>query len=267
MAPVYGVLGYPIKLSLSKVMFEAAFYEYNMDAVFEYFDIHPDDLKHFLIEAKKRPISGFTVRAPHKEAILPLLDGLDKHAKTIGSVNTVMNVNGKLKGYNTEWSGTLRAIEDVIDLNEKRVLVLGAGGTARSVVYGCKSVKAEVTVLNRTIKKAKELADKFSVNAGFLGEIRKHRPHVLINTTSVGMSPNTDQSLVPSDFFLRGMVVMDMVYNPMETRLVREARRKECRIVPGQKLFLYQGQKQFELWFKKQPRLDKMEEALLEAIQ
>lgn len=264
MAPLYGVLGYPVKHSLSPAMFGAAFYAYDMDARYEHFEVHPDDIRMFLKEAREKPIMGFSVTIPHKESIMPFLDGLDKHARAIGAVNTVANVNGKLKGYNTDWSGAQKALEDVTELEGKSVLILGAGGSARAITYACAQAGAEVTVLNRTLKKAQELADQFNVNAGALNEISNYRPHILIHTTSVGMTPNVKESLVPADFFMRGMVVLDIVYNPLETKLVKDAKRAECRIVPGYKMLLYQGEKQFEIWFNKKPRTDKMEEALLE---
>lgn len=263
MTPLYGVVGYPVKHSLSPAMFGAAFYAYNMDANYEHFEVHPDELRYFLKEVREKPIMGLSVTIPHKEAIIPLLDGVDKHARAIGAVNTVANVNGKLKGYNTDFEGARRALEEASDLTGKKILIIGAGGAARAITYACAQAGADVTVLNRTIKKAQELAEDFGVKAGALSEISMHRPHILIHTTSVGMAPNLNESLVPPDFFMKGMVVMDIVYNPPETRLVKDAKKAGCRIVPGHKMLLYQGEKQFEIWFKKKPRTDKMEEALL----
>ena len=263
MSGLYGVIGYPVKHSLSPAMFAAAFYEYNMEDKYELFEVHPDDLGSFMREVKSRPISGLSVTIPHKEIILKHLDSLNAHAKKIGAINTVVNVDGKLKGYNTDWLGAKKALEEVTDLEGKKVLVLGAGGAAKAIVYACKQAGARVTILNRTLEKAKKIAEKFDAEAGHLSSIMNYRPHILIQTTSVGMAPNVTQTLVPKEFFMRGMIVMEIVYNPVETRLVKEARRAECRIIPGYKMLLYQGEQQFEIWFGKKPRTEKMEEAML----
>jgi len=177
-----------------------------------------------------------------------------------------VNKNGRLKGYNTDWTGAQRALEAVTSLEGKRVLVIGAGGAAASIVYACRKLGAAVTVLNRTEDKAKILADKFGCGYGLLDEILQHPADILVHTTSVGMAPNTGATLVPAEYFRRGMVVMDIVYVPLETKLVREARAAGCRIVPGYKMLLYQAEKQFELWFKKKPPVQKMEKALLQAL-
>jgi shikimate dehydrogenase len=266
MPGLYGVIGYPVKHSLSPAMFSAAFWEYNMEDEYEHFEVHPDDLGAFMREVKSRPVMGLSVTIPHKETIIKHLDSLDVHSKNIGAVNTVVNVDGKLKGYNTDWIGAQRAIENNTGLEDKHVLILGAGGAAKAVAYGCKQAGARVTILNRNVEKAKQLAENLDAEAGSIGDILQYRPHILVHTTSVGMAPNIDQTLVPTEFYKRGMFVMDIVYTPMETRLVREAKRAECRIIPGYKMLLYQGEKQFEIWFGKKPRTAKMEEALLSTL-
>ncbi|MBD3328022.1 shikimate dehydrogenase [Candidatus Peregrinibacteria bacterium] len=265
---LYGVVGYPIKHSMSPQMFEAAFYEYNMDDEYRLFQIAPEELENFIKkDVNDIPIKGLSVTIPHKEKIIPFLDSIDKHAAAIGAVNTVHNVNGKLKGYNTDWIGATRAMEFVgKDCEGKFVVILGAGGAAAAVAYGCVQSGARVAILNRTLERAQALADKLGCQADTLSNIFKYPAHVLIQTTSVGMYPNINASLVDPDYFKKGMIVMDIVYNPIETKLVREAKRAECRIVPGYKMLLYQGEKQFEIWFGKKPRTEKMEEALLTSL-
>lgn len=272
MPGLYGVVGHPVKHSLSPAMFRAAFWEYNMDDQYEQFEVAPDQLRSFLHEVREKPIAGLSVTIPHKEAIMPLLDSVETHATAIGAVNTVVNKSGKLRGYNTDWVGARRAIEEVMDVADKDVVVLGAGGAASAIVYACVNMGARVTILNRTLDRAQELAARFSssggdVRAGLLSDILKYRAHLLVHTTSVGMGADAERSLVPPEYFKRGLVVFDIVYTPLENRLVREARRAECRIIPGYKMLLYQGERQFELWFKKKPRTDKMEEAVLDALQ
>lgn len=306
MTALYGVIGHPVQHSLSPVMFESAFEQYNMDASYERFDVESKDLAEFLEEMRTpqllggtKPVGtfgafgaqGLTVTIPHKEAMVPFLDFVQKEAKTIGAVNTIVNAGGKLKGYNTDWLGALRALEDVTNLDGKRVVVLGAGGAAAAIVYGCLKAGAFVTVLNRHLEKANELATRFEkdfmkkigqnseqvqrkndltdrkIITGTLDEILSHPADILIHTTSIGMTPHVHQSLVPTEYFRKGMVVFDVVYNPLKTKLVQDAEAAGCRIVPGYKMLLYQAEKQFELWFKKKPPLENMEKVLLEQLQ
>lgn len=266
MGNLYGVVGHPVKHSLSPPMFEAAFWEYNMNDRYEHFDVAPEELRAFLDDVRERPIAGLSVTIPHKETIIPMLDSIGTHAKKIGAVNTVVNKNGKLRGYNTDWIGARRAIEEALDIEGKDVLVLGAGGAAHAIVYACTELGARVTVLNRHLERAEELAAKFGAKAGRLSDILQYRAHLLVHTTSVGQGKDAERSLVPVEFFRRGMFVFDIVYTPLENRLVREARRADCRVIPGYKMLLYQGERQFELWFSKKPRTDKMEEAVLKEL-
>ena len=290
MTQLYGVIGHPVGHSLSPDMFNAAFFDYDMDAEYSSYDVAPADLKEFLGNACLRPgfanttaagesvegpVMGLSVTIPHKEAIIPLMNEVDPVAIEIGAVNTVERVlrssGGKkvarLKGYNTDWIGAQKALEDVTSLEGKRVVVVGAGGAAAAIVYACRKAGGAVTVLNRTEDKAKQLADRFHCGYGVIDEIMRHPAEILVHTTSVGMIPHTGVSLVPAVYFKRGMVVMDIVYNPLETRLVKDARMAGCRIVPGYKMLLYQAEKQFEIWFRKKPPVLKMEKALLEALQ
>ena len=285
MGNLYGVVGHPVKHSLSPAMFEAAFWEYDMDDEYKQFEIAPTELGAFLDgvrggDADLARIYGLSVTIPHKESLLEHIDALDAHAKTIGAVNTIVKDDGstrkdgrvRLKGANTDWIGAKRAIEEVMDVEGKDVVVLGAGGAAAAIVYACVQMKARVTILNRTLERAEAMAERFSgedapvVKAGLLSDLMSCRAHLLVHTTSVGMGADAERSLVPVEFFKRGMVVFDIVYTPLENRLVREAKRHECRIIPGYKMLLYQGERQFELWFRKKPRTGKMEEALLQRL-
>ena len=271
MAGLYGVVGYPVKHSLSPAMFAAAFWEYRMEDSYEKFKVSPDELKDFMDEVKNKPISGLSVTIPHKETIIQHLNSVDKHSEAIGAVNTVVNKGGKLKGYNTDWLGAKRTIEDTIDVNGKNVVIIGAGGAAAAITYACLEMGAYVTILNRTIDKAEVLARRFEeignpVKVGKIDDILQFRANLLVHTTSVGMGADHKNSLVPVEFFKRGLVVLDIVYTPLENKLVRDAKRADCRVIPGYKMLLYQGEKQFELWFGKKPRTEKMEEAILEEL-
>jgi len=257
---VYGVVGHPVKEPYSAAMFEAAFYEYNMEDEWESFDIKPGDLRSFLKEVKEKGAGGLIVAPPFKESIVPMLNSLDVNSKAIGAVNAIVNVSGKWKGVNTEWQGAVKALDDAGSLEGKNVVIIGAGCTAAAISYGCKKEGANVIILNRGLDKAAETARKFNVDAGRLEDIMKFRAHVLINTMAAS---GPDQSLVPKEFYKKSMVVMDIHKGAEESQLEKEARRAECRIVPAYKMALFQAEGQFEAWFKKKPRTDKMEEALL----
>lgn len=268
MAGLYGVMGYPVKHSLSPAMFAAAFWEYDMDDSYEKFEVSPDNLGDFIKDVRDRPINGLSVTIPHKEAIIRHLDYTDTHAKAMGAVNTVVNKGGKLRGYNTDWVGAKRAIEEVTDVKDKNVLIIGAGGAAAAITYACIQAGSMVTILNRSLEKAVELAERFAglgakIDVGKVQDILQYRTNLLVHTTSVGMGADHKSSLVPVEFFRRGLVVFDIVYTPLENKLVRDAKRAGCRTIPGYKMLLYQGEKQFDLWFGKKPRTEKMEEAIL----
>lgn len=302
MSTDFGVLGHPVGHSLSPVMFEAAFFEYGMhDLKYELFDIDKEHLENFLRELPNMdsPISGLAVTIPYKETVKDWVDKLDEKAKIIGAVNTLVKVkektrvaratlnekksaraNSKIqwKGFNTDWFGAKKALEEVTRLNGKRVVILGAGGAAAAIVYACIDAGARVTILNRTLDKAEELVTRFKnlpqakdekqalLQAGKLEDILHYPADILIHTTSIGMWPNVNVSLVPAEYFRRGMVVFDIVYNPLQTKLVKEAQASGCKIVPGYKMLLYQAEKQFELWFKKKAPVHVMEKALLDAL-
>lgn len=273
---VYGVIGHPIGHSLSPVIFSAAYKEAGIDAECVRFDVEPEKLAQFLGRVRAESIAGLSVTIPHKEAILPLLDWVDETARLIGAVNTVVNDNGKLCGFNTDWIGAQRALKTEAGganfLAGKKVLVLGAGGAAAAVVYACLNDGAEATILNKSLEKAAELANRFKKNRSeickidFLDSIINHPADILINATPVGMFPNVNETLVPEKYFKKNMVVFDVVYTPMETLLVKQARAAGCKIVPGYKMLLYQAERQFELWFKKRAPIKVMESALLRKL-
>lgn len=297
----FGVLGHPVAHSLSPVMFEAAFFEYGIEEKYEHFDIEEKALEKFL-EALRQPnseVRGLSVTIPYKEKIMEWVDVLDEKAQIIGAVNTLVptktkKISGKRKvwkGFNTDWIGAAKALEEVTSLEGKRVVILGAGGAAAAIVYACVQAGARVTILNRNVKKAQELAERFNefakdgtlnkkkkgnesdedlhfipLNFGSLEEILNHPADILIHTTSIGMWPNVKNSLVPLEYFKRGMVVFDIVYNPLQTRLVKEATAAGCKIIPGYKMLLYQAEKQFELWFGKKAPVHVMEKALIKTF-
>jgi shikimate dehydrogenase len=263
----FGVIGHPIAHSLSPVLFRRAFLELGIDAEIEKYDVPVEDLKSFTDRVRNEKFLGVSVTIPLKDDVMKYMDEIDVVAAEIGAVNTIVNNDGVLKGFNTDWIGATRAVEEVASFKGKTVVVLGAGGAAAAIVYAARKAGGTVIVLNRTIEKAHELADRFHCGYESLDNLQKYPADILINTTSVGMTPKIDETLVPAGYFRSGMTVFDVVYTPLETRLVREAKAAGCSIVPGYKMLLFQAEKQFELWFGEKPPIEKMEESLLKALE
>lgn len=262
---IYGVIGHPVVQSLSPVVHNAAFKALEIDASYKTFDVEPEDLGNFMEKARS-DISGLSVTIPHKVEIIKYLDKIDERAKKIGAVNTIKNKNGILKGSNKDIDGAMQALEEVTEISNKNILVLGAGGAARAIVYGLTTKNAKVTILNRTLEKAQQLAKEFNCNFDSLENLKKHTPEILINTTSVGMSPNTEGSPVPKDFFKPQMIVFDIIYKPLITKFLKQAKKAGCQIITGEKMLLYQAIKQFETWTNQKAPVEIMREALMEEL-
>lgn len=266
---LYGIIGHPVRHSLSPNMHNAAFRYMGIKAVYLAFDV--TDLDAAVRGVRGLGVSGLSVTIPWKEDILKLLDEIDPVADKIGAVNTVCNKNGRLIGYNTDWNGAVRALTAVGCVQDKRVLVLGAGGSARAVTAGLREKGAHVLVANRTVSKARTLAEAFS--SSWLGldsiyeELRETPPDIVVNTTSVGMAPNTDSMPVSSAFLealgSAGGVVMDIVYAPLETMLLRESAQNGCVTVNGLEMLVLQAAQQFELWTGLSAPVEVMRKALV----
>ncbi len=261
---VYGIIGWPVEHSLSPVMHNTAFKARKIPAVYGLFPVAPEDLKEALTGLRALNIKGVSVTIPHKENVIPFLDTLDRVAEEIGAVNTIVHREKRLFGYNTDWIGVKRALEEVVSLADKRAVVVGAGGAARAVVYALKREGARVTIYNRTWEKARSLAEKFAVEARPWEELPDARGEILVQTTSVGLKE--DVSPVPREILSLFQVVMDIVYTPLETRLLREAREAGCKTVHGLKMLVHQGAEQFRLFTGQEPPVSLMEEAALAAL-
>jgi shikimate dehydrogenase len=212
-------------------------------------------------------IFGASITVPHKESIIPYLDGLDEMSRAIGAVNTVLAQEGRLLGYNTDWLGVVRAVEQVTDLVGKSCLILGAGGAARAAIFGLQRNGVEVLLMNRNDARGRTLAAEMNcsfVNWQSWGQIDVG---LVINATPVGMSTKEDQTLVPCHWLRAGVVVMDMVYRPVETRLLRDAEAAGCLCVSGLDMLLYQGTAQFEIWTGKEAPVEVMRQTLMESLE
>jgi len=259
-----GIVLHPAGHTRSPAMHNAAFADAEIDAAYLAFDVLPEQLGEALAGARALGIRQLAVSLPHKEAALAHLDEVDDCARAIGAVNTVTLREGRLVGTNTDWIGAVRALERERDLAGARAVVLGAGGTARALVYGLLERGARVTVLNRTPERAEALTRELGAeNAGPLGELARSEHDVLVNTTSVGLG--SDESPVPAADLVAGSLVMDVVYDPEETRLLREAHARGARTVAGKWMLVYQAAAQFEAWTGREAPLDVMVRAFDEA--
>ncbi|MBO8173771.1 MAG: shikimate dehydrogenase [Thermococcus sp.] len=261
---LYGLIGKPVEHSLSPAIHNALFKKYNINAVYLAFEVN--DLDSAVKGVRALGISGLNVTMPHKEQILEFLDGLSEEAKAIGSVNTIVNREGKLIGYNTDGIGALKALKRFTEVENKNILVLGAGGAGKAIAYTLSRL-AKVVVLNRTERKAKEL-EKFGVKGEKLSkESLEHYlswADIVINATSLGM--NEDKSPIPKKLLRENLVVFDIVYFPLETKLLREAREVGCLTIDGLWMLIYQGAESFKLWTGVKPDVEFMRKVALEAL-
>lgn len=238
-------------------MHNAAFATLGLDAVYLAFDVAPAALGAAMAGVRALGIRQLAVSIPHKEAVIAHVDALDETARKIGAVNTVTRRGDTLVGSNTDWLGAVRAIERETPLAGRDVVVLGAGGTARAVVWGVRERGARVAVLNRTPERAQRLAGAFGVGrVGALDELAELPCDVLVNTTSVGL--RADASPIAADAIPAGAVVLDAVYDPPRTRLLRDAEARGARTVGGKWMLVYQAAEQLRLWSDREPPIDVM---------
>ncbi|HEY6306284.1 MAG TPA: shikimate dehydrogenase [Candidatus Angelobacter sp.] len=254
---VYGVAGDPVAHSLSPIMLNAAFRRENVNAV--YLALHAKTLDDLLVCIDDIPINGLSVTMPYKEQILKHLDKTDPLTAKIGACNTVVRAqDGKLYGFNTDVAGVVRPLEIRMRLPGLKVLVLGAGGSARAAVFGLKERGAEVSILNRTAAPAQNLAKQARAKAINRTMLKKLEFDVIINATPVGMEGNRDPLPISEDEF-KARYFFDMVYTPAETKMVRLARAKGMHVILGSEMFVQQGARQFEIWSGKPAPLLEMQ--------
>ncbi|MBI2647096.1 shikimate dehydrogenase [Candidatus Woesearchaeota archaeon] len=246
---IFGLIGNPVEHSWSHIIHNTAFDKLNINAVYLKFRV--DKLKEFIEYFKKLNIGGFSVTIPHKIDVMKYLDEIDKKAKEISAVNTIVVRNKKFVGYNTDCDGAIMALKEKIKLNGKNTVVLGAGGSTRALVYSLKEEEANITILNRTVKKAKVLADYFNCGYGRLNDLNKIDYDILINTTPIGMHPDINNSLVPINLIKKNAVVFDIVFNPYKTKLLQDAEKKGCTVIPGIDMLINGAILQFKLWTNK----------------
>ena len=253
-----GLIGYPLGHSLSPKIHAAALKACGLVGDYSLFPIHPDDrqgLKDMLASVRAGEITGLNVTIPHKQKVIPLLDELTSTAKAIGAVNTISLQNGELMGDNTDAPGFLTDVNSFIEnrksknVNRKSALVLGAGGSARAVIYALVNDGWDVTVSARRIEQAEELANQYAIRAVQYDNLQPSTFNLLVNTTPVGMSPNVDASPWPADLPLPpNTTVYDLVYNPRETKLVKDVRAAGLLATTSLGMLIEQAALAFEIW-------------------
>lgn len=276
---VYGVVADPVGHSLSPQIHNAAFRADGVDAVYLPFRVPPDTLTDFMGDASRLGLKGLSVTIPHKEAIASHLTKVDPAAKGIGAVNTVAMRDGEVIGYNTDYKAAMDALETGLvpagetrppgsasPLSGKRVLVLGAGGVARALLYGLQKRGATALVASRTRATADKLAKAFDARAIDWNARHNAEVDVLVNGTPIGMHPNVDESPFGKAYLKPSLVVFDTVYNPESTLLVKEAREHGCRVVTGVEMFVRQAALQYLLFIGGEAPVDLMRETLKRAI-
>ncbi len=266
---LYGIIGNPVRHSLSPMIHNGAFKRLGLNAVYLVFEVR--NLEEALRGIRGLGVRGVSVTIPFKTEVVRFLDKVEGLAKKIGAVNTIVNKGGKLIGCNTDCNGGLEALEEKMDLKGKRVFLLGAGGAARAIGFGLKERDCQLIIANRSRDRGEALsrelkchylpiASLFRMKAGEL------EADVMINATSLGMYPRDKKSPVPKKLLEEGMMVMDIVYQPLETRLLREAKEKGCLTINGLEMLVRQGAAQFEIWTGMRPDMGEIRKELYEVL-
>lgn len=275
MGKLFGLLGYKISHSMSPIMHNDAFKVEQLPHHYQLFDVDPEKLKDAVCGIKALNIAGFNITIPHKVAIMEYLDEIDETAQMIGAVNTVVNDNGKLIGYNTDSDGYLTSLLEVTGdrLKNMDVLVIGAGGASRAIVYSlAKYGVKSLVIANRTIEKAETIAQDckhfMQIKTSTMKESEANLVNfdLIINTTSIGMSPNIDESPIEINELKENAVVSDIIYNPLKTKLLQDAEAKGATILNGVGMFVGQGALAFEKWTGIKPDRKRMEQIVLQQL-
>ena len=275
-----GLIGWPVSHSFSPAMHNAAAVALGLNWIYVPLPVHPQDLQSAVLGMPALGFKGINVTVPHKQTVMPFLNSIEQGARIIGAVNTIVanpislmqQDTWHLVGHNTDWLGFLADLDSLeVNINQRDCLVLGAGGSARAVVYGLAQAGANVHVLTRRIVQARQLAADFAdvaqVQVDSLTALRSLitglKTPLIINTTPLGMIPEVDRTIWPDSVpFPAGAFVYDLVYNPLETRFMRQAQAAGCKTSNGLGMLVHQGAIAFELWTGQKPSIPVMKKAL-----
>jgi len=253
----YAIIGYPLAHSFSPQIHNQVFAEYKLSAKYTTLEIHPDSFEQHIRKLKNENWAGFNITVPFKEQILPFLDKIDPQAKKITAVNTIQVLpNGSWKGYNTDFMGFLKPLEE-FKANLVDCLILGAGGAARAVAFGILSelpVK-NITIVNRTVEKGKSLVNNLATKKNIqydctdFNKIPKHKFDLIVNTTTLGMGKlQNELPLDPQLYSHPDTIVYDLIYNPTKTLFLEAAKKAGFRTINGLPMLVYQAEAAFKIW-------------------
>jgi shikimate dehydrogenase len=245
-------------------MHNAAFREVGLNAVYVAFPV--TDLAQAVAGLKGLAIRGVSVTIPFKEEIIPLLDELDHQAARMGAVNTVINRDGRLTGYNTDWLGARTALQQKTGIAGQHFLILGAGGASRAIVFAIQEEGGKVTVADLDHPRALALARDFGAEAIPLEALEQCPAQVLINATPMGMAPAVEGIPIAAELLGRFQAVMDIVYKPLQTRLLKEANQRRAATIDGLQMLIHQATAQFELFTGLAAPAQVMAQAAYEAV-
>ncbi|MBW2279235.1 MAG: shikimate dehydrogenase [Deltaproteobacteria bacterium] len=245
-----GIVLHPAGHTLSPVLHEAAYVELGLDASFEVWDVRSDAFASRVAELREQGVRQLAVSLPHKESAVALADEVSDAVVAIGAANTLtLTGDGALRADNTDWIGVRATLEAAGPWQGARAVVVGAGGAARAALYALGQLGIEVSIVNRTPARAERLAADLGARVGTLDEPWD----LLVQTTPVGMEPESDATAVPADRLRPGATVLDAVYRPLETRLLREAKARGCRALDGLDWLVHQAAEQVRLWSGREP--------------
>ncbi|MEA2013763.1 MAG: shikimate dehydrogenase [Thermodesulfobacteriota bacterium] len=261
---IYALFGNPVRQSLSPVLHNATFQHLSINA--RYVALRVDTVQDALEQIKRLNIQGGSVTIPHKTTIGEYLDEISDSALRIGAVNTVAVSNHRLKGANTDWTGLVSALEELLIIKGKTFVILGAGGAARAAVYGIRERGGIPLIVNRTIQRGEKMAA--DLNCGFypISDMKKIGGDCLINTTPVGMFPSHEKSPADKNILRNFRWVMDVIYNPIKTKFLCDAQAAGCSTISGTSMFVHQGAEQIRIWTGLTPPVDFMKNVVLEKL-
>ena len=274
---VLGVIGFPIKHSMSPIMFNPALQELGLDYIYVAFDVRPDNLERAIDGIRSLDIKGVNVTIPHKKAIMKHLDEVNPLALKIGAINTIKNEEGILKARNTDAGGVKKSfLEQGLKISGKNVLILGSGGVSRAIAYILAEESNKIILTDLIEKRAKLLANeiKNSMKVDIEGYLSTKdttekfikNADILINATPTGMFPNVDETPVPKNLLHDDLFVFDVVYNPLETTLMKQAKEIGCETLGGLDMLVNQGILAFEWWLNKKPSKNLMKNKIVEYL-
>jgi len=262
---IYGVIGNPISKSMGYLIHNRAFKETGSSDIYVPFLV--DNVEKFF-KGFSPYFEGLSVTMPFKEDIMAVIGEVDETARKIGAVNTVVRDGEGWKGYNTDCTGAVKALEEHIDLSGKKVLIIGAGGTAKAIGHGVREKGAKITVTyNKNKERGTQLAKELGAEVVNVQDAGEEEVDVLINCSPVGMNPDVEATPISSRHLRNGMIVFDSVYNPPETRLIRDAKAAGCIAISGIELFINQAVGQFELWTGQKAPVNPMRDVVVKTIE